>query len=235
MLINLGGRKIFISRPINHFELDETASRTFLMGGGIGITPMIAFAHRLHALGHDFELHYSASRKADAGFLNDLAAMPWADRVFLHFSDLGSRADLGEILAGYQPGWHVYTCGPDRYMDAVIAAAQAAGFPEEARHLEYFSVPEQPDYINHPFTLKLADGRSFLVPAEKSAADVLAENGVHVDVKCSDGLCGVCQCKLVSGDVEHRDFVLSEKQRQTTIILCCSRAAEDGGTLTIDL
>ena len=182
------GRKIFISRPINHFELDETASRTFLMGGGIGITPMIAFAHRLHALGHDFELHYSASRKADAGFLNDLAAMPWADRVFLHFSDLGSRADLGEILAGYQLGWHVYTCGPDRYMDAVIAAAQAAGFPEEARHLEYFSVPEQPDYINHPFTLKLADGRSFLVPAEKSAADVLAENGVHVVVKCSDGL-----------------------------------------------
>ena len=43
------GRKIFISKPINHFELDETASKTYLMGGGIGITPMIAFAHRLHS------------------------------------------------------------------------------------------------------------------------------------------------------------------------------------------
>ena len=30
---------------------DEDATKTFLMGGGIGITPMIAFAHRLHALG----------------------------------------------------------------------------------------------------------------------------------------------------------------------------------------
>ena len=229
------GRKIFISRPINHFELDESATRTFLMGGGIGITPMIAFAHRLHALGRDFELHYSASKKADAGYLQDLATVPWADRVVCHFSDQGSRADLGTILAGYQPGWHVYTCGPDRYMDAVIAAAQSAGFPEDARHLEYFSVPDQPDYVNHPFTLKLSDGRSFLVPAEKSATDVLAENGVHVDVKCSDGLCGVCQCHLVSGEVEHRDFVLSQKQRQDTVILCCSRAAEDGGTIIIDL
>ena len=67
-------------------------------------------------------------------------------------SDEGSRADLDHILAGYRPGWHAYTCGPDRYMDAVMAAAGRRGFPEEARHLEYFSVPELPDYENHPFT-----------------------------------------------------------------------------------
>ena len=49
-----------------------------LMGGGIGITPMIAFAHRLHALGADFELHYSASRMDGAGYLDDLRRAPWA-------------------------------------------------------------------------------------------------------------------------------------------------------------
>ena len=43
------GRKVFVSKPINHFELVEDAPKTFLMSGGIGITPMIAFAHRLHA------------------------------------------------------------------------------------------------------------------------------------------------------------------------------------------
>jgi ferredoxin-NADP reductase len=229
------GRRVFISRPINHFELEEGAEKTFLMGGGIGITPMIAFAHRLQALGRDFELHYSASRKADAGYLADLAAAPWADRVQLHVSDQGSRADLAALLQGYRPGWHVYTCGPDRYMDAVMAAAEAGGFPEEARHLEYFSVPEQPDYVNHPFTLKLTDGRSFEVPADKTATDVLLENGVHIDVKCSDGLCGVCKCHLVSGEVEHRDFVLSGKQRNDSIILCQSRAAEDGGVIEIEI
>ncbi|TMV10046.1 reductive dehalogenase [Ruegeria sediminis] len=230
------GRKVFISKPINHFELDETAAKTFLMGGGIGITPMIAFAHRLHSLGAEFELHYSASTRAAAGYLDDLADAPWADRVHYHFSDEGTRADLDAVLAGYRDGWHVYTCGPDRYMDGVIQAAERQGFPEEARHLEYFSVPEQPDYLNRPFTLKLArSGRALAVPEDKDAAQVLNEAGIHVDVKCSDGICGVCKCGLISGEVEHRDFVLSKKQRERAIILCQSRAATENGVIEIDL
>ncbi len=230
------GRRIFISKPINHFPLDETAARTFLMGGGIGVTPMIAMAHRLHEIGADFELHYSAKSSETAGYLEDLKAAPWKDRVHLHFSTEGTRADLDAILSGRQDGWHVYTCGPDRYMDGVIAAAERQGYPEEFRHLEYFSVPEIPDYENHPFKLKLAkSGREFIVPEDKSAADVLNENGFHIDIKCSDGLCGVCQCGLVSGDVEHRDFVLSKKQREHEIILCQSRAAEPDGVIEIDL
>lgn len=229
------GRKVFISKPINHFELVEYAEKTFLMGGGIGVTPMVAFAHRLHVLGRDFELHYSVSTRQAAGFIGIFDDVPWRDRVHLHVSDEGTRADLTALLGGYQPGWHVYTCGPDRYMDAVIAAAEAGGYPDEARHLEYFSVPEQPDYVNHDFTLKLSDGRQFLVPKDKIATDVLAENGIHVDVKCSDGICGVCKCKLISGDVEHRDFVLSKAQREGAIILCQSRAAEEGGVIEIEL
>jgi reductive dehalogenase len=229
------GRKIFISKPINHFGLVEEARKSFLMAGGIGVTPMIAFAHRLHALGRDFEFHYSASRKEGAGFLSDLSGFPWAGNIRYHFSDQGQRADLNAVLGGYQTGWHVYTCGPDRYMSSVIDAATEQGFPEETRHLEYFSVPELPDYENHPFTLRIRDGRSFDVPADKTATDVLAENGIHVDVKCSDGICGVCKCGLVSGEVEHRDFVLSKQQRKTAIILCQSRAADPDGVVEVDL
>ncbi len=230
------GRRVFISKPINHFELDESATKTFLMGGGIGITPMIAFAHRLHALGADFELHYSASKKADAGFLEDLPKMPWADKVHYHFSDKDTRADLDEILSDYQSGWHVYTCGPDRYMDGVIEAAERQGFPEEARHLEYFSVPEQPDYINHEFSIKLnQSGRQLSVPVDKNISDVLLEAGIHVDVKCSDGICGVCKCGIVSGEVEHRDFVLSKAQQEKEIITCQSRAKDADGVLVLDL
>ena len=110
------------------------------------------------------------------------------------------------------------------------------GFPDDARHLEYFSVPEVPDHENHPFTLRLArSGRNVEVAADESATDALARAGVHIDVKCSDGLCGVCKCGLISGNAEHRDFVLSKAQRQHSIILCQSRAAEPGGILEIDL
>ena len=234
--IFIEGRRVFISKPINHFELDETATRSLLMGGGIGITPMIAFAHRLHSIGKSFELHYSASTRAGAGYLDDLAAMPWADQVHYHFSDEGTRADLNSILGGYQEGWHVYTCGPDRFMDGVMQAAETQGFPEDARHLEYFSVPEQLEYENHPFTIRLVkSGRELIVPADKDAAQVLNEAGIHVNVKCSDGICGVCKCGVISGNIGHRDFVLSNKQRESEIILCQSRAAEKNGVIEIDL
>lgn len=230
------GRTVFISKPINHFKLDETATRTLLMGGGIGITPMIAFGHRLHALDADFSMHYSVASRSSAGFLDDLAAMPWADRVTLHVSDEGTRADMDALLDGYKPGWHLYTCGPDRYMKAVIGAAERAGFPEDAQHLEYFSTPETPDYENHPFTLKLVRaGRTLDIPADKSATDVMVAHGIPIDVKCSDGLCGVCKCGLVAGEVEHRDFVLSKAQRRHEIILCQSRAATPGGVIEVDL
>ena len=229
------GRMVFISKPINHFPLAEDASKTYLMGGGIGITPMIAMAHRLHLLKRDFAMHYSCSKQATAGFLDDLATVPWKDKVHLHFSDKGSRADLKDVLK-YQPGAHVYTCGPDVYMQGVLETAEANGFPEDNRHMEYFSTPELPEYENFDFTLKLkTSGREFQIPADKSATDVLLENGVHVDVKCSDGICGVCKCGLVSGEVEHRDFVLSNKQREQQVILCQSRAAKAGGVIEVDL
>ncbi len=229
------GRRVFVSHPINHFPLEEDASHTYLMGGGIGVTPMIAMAHRLHALGRDFSLHYSCASRANAGFLDDLRDMPWGNRVHLHFSDEGSRADLSQVL-DWREGAHVYACGPEVYMAAVMQAAEANGFPEEARHLEYFSVPETPEYENHPFTLRLLrSGREVEVPAELAATDALYGAGVHIDVKCSDGLCGVCKCKVVSGEVEHRDFVLSRKERAEQMILCQSRAAKPGGVLEVDL
>ncbi|PTX54310.1 reductive dehalogenase [Litoreibacter ponti] len=229
------GRRVHISKPINHFPLIEDASFSYLMGGGIGVTPMIAMAHRLHTIGAEFALHYSCSSRAGAGFLDDLARVPWADKVRLHMSDEGTRCDLAATLA-HRDGAHVYTCGPEVYMQAVTDAAEANGFPEEARHLEFFSVPEQPDYVNHDFTLRLTrSGRDIAVSADEAPTDALLRAGVHVDVKCSDGLCGVCKCTVIAGEVEHRDFVLSNADRATAMILCQSRAAAKDGVVEIDL
>ena len=73
------------------------------------------------------------------------------------------------------------------------------------------------------------------VPEDKSISDVLQENGIPIDVKCSDGICGVCKCGTFAGEVEHRDYVLSKKQRETEIITCQSRAAEGSTEITLDL
>ena len=230
------GRAVFVSRPINHFPLDELATKTLLMGGGIGITPLIAMAHRLHSIGADFELHYSCRSRASAGFISELEQFPWSVNVSLYFSDEGSRADLDSILSNYQPGHHLYTCGPDRYMSSVLECAEPHGWSDESLHREYFSAPETPEYENHPFTIRLARSRIEIeVSAEQNAAEALLEAGVHVDLKCSDGICGVCKCGVLDGDIEHRDFVLSKAQREETMILCQSRAANAGGSILIDL
>ena len=230
------GRKIFISKPINHFKLDEQAKKVYLMGGGIGITPMISFAHRLHYLKKNFIMHYSSSKFDDAGFTNDLKSFQWKNNVKMYFSDQNSRANFNKIFQNFEIGSQVYICGSDRYLNAVKRAAKKNGVKEDVMHFEYFSVPEEPDYINHNFTLKLSkSGKEFEVPANRTSTDILNENGFKVDVKCSDGICGVCQCGLVSGEVEHRDFVLSKKMRENNIILCKSRAAKNGGQIVIDL
>ena len=97
-------------------------------------------------------------------------------------------------------------------------------------------MPEQPDYVNHEFTVKLASsGREFTIPEDQSISDVLVDAGVHIDVKCSDGICGVCNCTVVDGEIEHRDFVLSMEQRKTQFISCQSRAATGCSKVTIDL
>ncbi len=229
------GRRVFMSHPRNHFPLARDARMSFLMGGGIGVTPLIAMAHQLHSRGRDFVLHYSVPGRHHAAFAERLAGVAWAGRVHLHVSDEGSRADLEAILR-WEPGSHVYACGPDSYMQAVLDAAARAGFPDENRHVEYFAPPRQPEHENHPFTLRLLrSGRELSVPADRTATDVLAEAGIRVDVKCRDGICGVCKCGLVSGEVEHRDFVLSNDQRKREIILCQSRAARPGGVIEIDL
>ena len=229
------GRRVFVSKPVNHFDLQEDAPHSMLLGGGIGVTPMIAFAHRLHAQGRPFDLHYSAPSRDAAAFTPLLTQVPWANRVHLHLSDESTRIDLPHTLSRAPKGSHVYTCGPDTYMQAVMDAAADANIPEEARHLEYFSTPELPDYVNYPFTLRLTSGREVHVAADETASDALIAAGVPVDLKCSDGICGVCKCSVIRGTVEHRDFVLSAAQRESAMILCQSRAAQSGGVLEIDL
>ena len=122
-------------------------------------------------------------------------------------------------------------------VDAVFAAANHAGWPEEALHREYFVLPEEPARQSHAFVLRLAtSGRDLQVAAGRSATDVLAGAGIVVPTKCSDGLCGVCAVAYdaaASSAVDHRDHVLSASARQTRVVLCCSRTLAEDGQLVL--
>lgn len=230
------GRKTFISEPRNHFPLDETAELSLLMAGGIGVTPLIAMAHRLHGIGREFILHYSARSEDESGFASILKQAPWTERVVFHFSGDGSRARFEELIPLHRSGLRLYACGSDRYMDAVFSTATEKGWPEEHLSREYFTVPEAPERKNFPFKLELTRrGQVVDVPADSTAVEALAKIGINIDTKCSDGICGVCATRYVCGEVEHRDYVLSAKERNKKILLCCSRAEAAGGVIKLDL
>ena len=233
------GRQVFISPPKNHFPLQPHATRSWLMAGGIGVTPLIAMAHTLHAQQQDFVFHLSVRDRAASGYANLLPSMPWQSRVQLHVSSEGERLNLAQALPAYQPGFMLYTCGSAVYMDAVFEAAQHLGWPTAACQREYFQVPEGPQWENHPFVLRLGlDGPRINVADNQTATEALAEYGMNIEVKCSDGLCGVCAHGYhpeQSDAVQHRDFVLSEQQRQQRLILCCSRAHHSGGEIVLKL
>ena len=175
---------MFISPLINHFELVDTTGHILLAGGGIGITPMIAFAHELHAQNRSFEMHYSVSRRADLAFAKEIEAMAWRDKVTYHISEENSRADFGDLTKSMGQYDHIYCCGPDAYMEAVILSAQENGVDEERCHREYFSVPERPDFENHDFLLHLSKSQKTIeVSSNETAADALNRHGYMIDVK----------------------------------------------------
>lgn len=201
------------------------------------VAPLIATAQRLRPLGRPFEVHYALRSRSSAGFRADIETAPWRAWASPHAGEEGTRADLGRLVPGCECGSQLYTCGgARRFMDAVLGDARARGSPDEALHREYFAVPEPPDYVNHPFLPRLASsGRAIEVGADESATEAPAAAGTGVETKCSDGIRAVRATPYSGGAVEHRDYVLSAREREREIILRRSRAKQPGGEVGVEL
>ena len=55
--------------------------------------------------------------------------------------------------------------------------------------------------------------------------DALLEAGLSPDHSCREGLCGACETRVLAGDVEHRDSILTESERAAnkSMMICVSR------------
>jgi ferredoxin-NADP reductase len=230
------GRVIEIGAPRNHFPLSNSDQRVQLIGGGIGVTPLLAMAEALHARGAEFSFHISAREPLLLPFSDELAAAPYADRVRLYF-DHGSTPR--KLMAGDLPRWSegsaLYLCGPRGFMAYVMERARDRGWPEHAMHTEHFVGVSVDRSANRPFTATLArSGLTLEVPADRSLLEVLQAHRQAVPASCVQGLCGTCVCKVMEGEVDHRDAVLSDEARKSGLMTpCVSRAS--GDRLILDL
>lgn len=223
------GQTLSISAPRNLFALDNSAQRHLLFGGGIGITPMLAMAHELHQQGADFELHYSFRCRERAAFLQLLGQAPFASRVHLH-DDSGSpeqKLAAAALLAAPDRTSHLYVCGPAGFMSFILDTAQAAGWPEDQVHREFFAAAPIDQRGDTPFEVQLASsGQIFYIPADRTVFEVLDEAGIEIESSCEQGVCGTCITGLLDGIADHRDqfMTAAEHASNDRFTPCCSRA-----------
>lgn len=232
------GATLTIAGPRNNFALDETAEKSVLIAGGIGITPLLAMALRLDRLGKPFELQYFSRGPAFTAFHDVLSQKKFAASVGFHYALEAEavRAYVRKYLWHRHPGTHLYVCGPRAFMDLVEQTA-ASTWPPESVHLEYFTA--DPAALAGPretFVVRLArTGGEYVVPAEKSIVETLAEHGVHVETSCEQGVCGTCLTGVLEGTPDHRDVFLTDEEQAANDRMCCcvSRARSD--VLVLDL
>jgi vanillate O-demethylase ferredoxin subunit len=222
------GAVLQISEPRNHFPLVE-AGRTLLLAGGIGVTPLLAMAEALSSRGAAFEMHYCARSPERAAFRERIGASSFAPQVHFHYDsgDASQKLDLSQLLAAPRPGTHLYVCGPQGFIDHVLGAARALGWPAAQLHVEYFGAVAADPNGDRPFDVRLASsGKVVTIPAGKTVIEVLAGQGVEIPYSCEQGVCGTCLTRVLEGVPDHRDMYLTEEEQAANdqFTPCCSRA-----------
>ena len=142
------------------------------------------------------------------------------------------------MLDEYEPDTHLYYCGPPGMMEAV--AREAKHWPKEAVHCEYF-VPPPPVWpqvgrsaASAEFSVRVSStGVELPVPRDLSIVEVLRQAGIDCATSCEAGVCGTCRTRYLEGTPEHHDYVLSDEERGSYVMICCARASSE--VLVLDI
>lgn len=218
------GSALQVTYPVNLFSLAKRAHKHLLIAGGIGITPFMSQIEDLRRLGSDFELHYGYRSPEHAAF-SDSLKQRCGDRAHFYADSAGQRMDLQALFRQQPLGTHVYVCGPNAMVVAVIETARALGWPENHIHSEQFTAPS----AGQPFNLRLAaSNMEIVVPSDMSMLEAIEAAGVDAPYLCRGGACGRCELEVISADgsLAHHDHYLTEAEKASgkKILPCVSRA-----------
>ena len=153
----------------------------------------------------------------------------------------------GGLLSSLPPPHDTSTAAPNTqarrrrvrtnaFMDAMLAAARDAGWPEERLHREYFSATPVDTSGDGSFEVQIAStGAVIRVEPNRSVVAALAAAGIEVPTSCEQGVCGTCLTRVLEGTPDHRDMYLTpqEQARGDQFTPCCSRAKS--ARLVLDL
>lgn len=246
------GMLLDVKAPAGHFHLSGGGGPVVLIGGGIGITPILSMARHIAATGsgRDCRVFIGARSMADAVGLEELRALEAAHpniRVALCLSrpapddpppDHAGRIDIAllrEVLPA--SNYDFYLCGPSGMMHQLVADLEAWGVPGDAIHYEAFGpasvgggagpAETEADTGAAPIEVVFArSGRTVSFAAGEESLLALAErHGVLLDAGCRAGNCGSCVTAVLEGKVTYRTPP-GETPPPGSCLPCIARPAE---------
>lgn len=216
------GSTVCVGSPRNNFPLIADDRPVCLIGGGIGVTPLLAMAQELVHSGREWRLYYCVRSPKHAGFGSLLGG--FSEHVQMHIdSTSGGAPDMQTMVNTFSDG-HVYCCGPQAMLSAFEKST--AKLPCELVHTERFSPAAMPDGSSAFVVELVRQGFKLNVPDGKTILEVIEEAGVQIESSCRIGICGSCEVGIVEGEADHRDDYLTEdeKEKGRSMMICCSRS-----------
>jgi hypothetical protein len=198
------GSQLRVRAPGGHFYLDRSDAPVVLVGGGIGITPMLSMLNWcLKAQpGREVWLFYGVRHRAELVMQAQLQALaeqhpdfhlhlclsdPQPGELGKHQSGPGhdhhSRVDVALLrrLLPLKP-YHFYICGPTPMLQSLVPALEDWGVPDGRIHFEAFgpaSVPRKNSAsVAHATSQRDDKGDAVLVSFAKSGRQETWEPGM---------------------------------------------------------
>lgn len=229
------GDEITVSEPRNHFSLIDNSPSYLFIAGGIGITPIIPMIEQVSQRGRPWRLLYGGRTRASMAYLPELSR--YESRVMTHPQDEHGLLDLAGAIADAGAGTHVYCCGPEPLLAVLEVTMKSANRPAEELHVERFSAPNVlNESANHAFEVVFAkSGFTKTVGPNETILSVAEQAGLEVPTACREGTCGSCETRVIDGEVDHRDWILTEDERAHAgvVMVCVSRCR--GKRLVLDI
>jgi ferredoxin-NADP reductase len=242
-----------VKAPAGHFYIDpDPGVPAVLIGGGIGITPMMSMLRwcidqQSQRVVH---LYYGLRNSGEHAFkqhLEEIAASHPALRLNIVYSrpsesDLQGRdyqhlghVDIDLLRRTLPHGRHqFYVCGPPAMMQSLVPALAEWGVPIDDIRYEAFGpasvkLPGTPDaaatVVSEVEVRFQRSGRTLAWDGRDASLLEFAErHGIAVESGCRSGGCGSCETRVLEGEVQY-DHAPDHDVVAGHCLLCVGRPA----------
>jgi ferredoxin-NADP reductase len=246
------GDRLEVSAPFGSFTFTgREADSIVLIGGGVGITPLMTVIRYLtdHGWPNDIFLLYSCRTSRDFIFRQELE---YLQRRYANLHVVASmtraagtewmgptRRLTKELIAQNVPNIasrRVHLCGPPPMIEAMQGILAELGVPKEQVKTESFTLARgKPESERQVLETKPApaatvtfarSGKSAPLPPDRSVLEVAEGIGVEIPNVCRAGVCGVCKTKLLAGSVTMavQDALTPEDKAKNLILACQAKS-----------